>query len=60
MRLFLRHVAPSLVGTEQPSRSMTTHREPGWELQHQGTHDPYDMEDGSSERKIFPAKSSES
>lgn len=52
MRLFLKHVAPTLIGDSEATQP-TTRRETGWELQHQGTHDPYDIEDGSSEREIL-------
>lgn len=56
MRLFLKHIAPSLVGETEATHPSTTRRESGWELQHRGTHDPYDIEDGSSEREIFNTK----
>ncbi|KAJ8109483.1 hypothetical protein OPT61_g7428 [Boeremia exigua] len=56
MRLFLKHIAPSLIGETEATQPSTTRRESGWELQHRGTHDPYDIEDGSSEREIFNTK----
>ncbi|KAJ4989116.1 integral membrane protein [Stagonosporopsis vannaccii] len=56
MRLFLKHVAPTLVGETEATQPSTTRRHSGWELQHRGTHDPYEIEDGSSERGIFPTK----
>ena len=45
MRLFLQHVAFTLLGSTQNSCSMMARREPGWELQHRGTHDSGDLED---------------
>ncbi|PVI04225.1 hypothetical protein DM02DRAFT_669228 [Periconia macrospinosa] len=57
MRLFLRHIAPSWIGDTEATRTVT-HREPGWELQHQGTHGTYDAADASSEREIYPTKNS--
>ncbi|KAF1362648.1 hypothetical protein EJ07DRAFT_105666, partial [Lizonia empirigonia] len=56
MRLFLRHVAPTLIGESEATHASTKRHETGWELQHREMHDPYDLEDGSSEREIFPAK----
>ena len=59
MRLFLRHVAPRWITDTENTQTAPTNRsrEPGWELQHQGTHDPYELEeDGSSERVMFPNK----
>jgi hypothetical protein len=53
MRLFLKHVVPTLLGGSEATRPSVAHHEPGWELQHQGTHDPYEIEDGASEREIL-------
>ncbi|KAH6614189.1 hypothetical protein C7974DRAFT_444198 [Boeremia exigua] len=57
MRLFLHHVAPTLVGETEATQPSGTRQGAGWELQNRETHDPYEIEDGSSEREIFPKKS---
>ncbi|CAI6341387.1 unnamed protein product [Periconia digitata] len=57
MRLFLRHVAPNWVGDSESPR-ISTHRESGRELQHEGRHGTCDIEDGLSIREIFPLKGS--
>lgn len=51
MRLFLNHVAPSWVNSSEATRPSTVRQE--HELQHQGAPDPYDIEDGASEREIL-------
>ncbi|TLD32550.1 hypothetical protein E2P81_ATG05526 [Venturia nashicola] len=56
MRLFLRHVAPTLLGDSEVARIPTTRRETGWELQHRGARDPYDLEYESSEGEILDPK----
>ncbi|KAE9962581.1 hypothetical protein BLS_000164 [Venturia inaequalis] len=56
MRLFLRHVAPTLIDDPDVVRTSMTLRKTGWELQHRGTHDPYDIEDGASERETLDPK----
>ncbi|KAF2443255.1 hypothetical protein P171DRAFT_433553 [Karstenula rhodostoma CBS 690.94] len=55
MRLFLRHVAPTLIGDSEAAHTLTSHREPdrGWELHRSAKHDPYDVGDEESERQIF-------
>jgi hypothetical protein len=53
MRLFLKHVAPTWIGDSEATQLSAASRELGWELQHRGTHDSYDIEDGSSERELF-------
>jgi hypothetical protein len=57
MRLFLLHIAPGLFGEPEPTRTWTTHRDNGWELQHRETHGIFDVEDGSSQRRMLPTKS---
>lgn len=56
MRLFLRHVAPTLIDDPDVVRTSMTLRKTGWELQHRGTHDPYDLEDGASEGETLDPK----
>ncbi|QDS72191.1 hypothetical protein FKW77_004981 [Venturia effusa] len=56
MRLFLRHVAPAWMGEMEIVGTSPTLRETGWELQHRGTHDPDDVEDGSSEGDVYHTK----
>ncbi|KAI4672759.1 uncharacterized protein J4E78_001261 [Alternaria triticimaculans] len=53
LRLFLRHVAPSLVGSSEATRPSGTQQDFGFELQEHGMLDPYDVEDGASEREIL-------
>lgn len=56
MRLFLKHVAPTLIGVTEATHPTITRRGSGWELQHQGTHDLYETEDGSSDREMISMK----
>lgn len=56
MRIFLRHVAPTLIGDSEVTPTATALRETGWELQHQGMHDPYGLEDGTSEVETLDPK----
>ena len=53
LRLFLRHVAPSLVGSSEATRPSATQQDFGFELQEHGMLDAYDLEDGASEREIL-------
>ena len=53
LRLFLRHVAPSLVGSFEATPPSATRQDFGFELQEHGMLDPYDVEDGASEREIL-------
>ncbi|KAF2641565.1 hypothetical protein P280DRAFT_426256 [Massarina eburnea CBS 473.64] len=56
IRLFLRHVAPALIGNLDTAPTSTTHIESVWELHPWKTHDLHEIEDGSSEREILPLK----
>lgn len=52
MRLFVKNVAPTLIGGSESTRPSAARQAHGWELQHQGAHDPYDNGDDASEREI--------
>ena len=53
LRLFVRHVAPSLIGTSEATRPSASRQDYGLELQGHGMADAYDSEDGASEREIL-------
>ncbi|KAH6883257.1 hypothetical protein BKA58DRAFT_435004 [Alternaria rosae] len=53
LRLFVRHVAPSLIGTSEATRPSATRQDYRLELQGHGMADAYDSEDGASEREIL-------
>ncbi|KAI8937382.1 hypothetical protein NX059_006586 [Plenodomus lindquistii] len=53
MRLFLKHIAPTLIGDVGATQPLSASQDHSWELQHQRRHDPYEIEDHTSESGIL-------